>query len=191
MSSNLSRRGLLGLGIGAGGAVLLGACSDSGPNEKVTGAGQNAAPAATSYDGPNVALAFWNGFTGGDGPFMKKLVDQFNTEHPNIKVSMNTYQWADYYRKTPAAVATGNGPDVGIMHVDHVATNAARGVILPLEDLSKALNLTAEDFSPPVWNAGIYNNTRYAIPLDVHPSRPSHPARRPAAAGGGPSTRPD
>ncbi|MBM2622211.1 ABC transporter substrate-binding protein [Actinoplanes sp. LDG1-06] len=169
INRNLSRRGVLGLGVGAGGAVLLSACGDSGPNEKVTGGGQNAAPAATSYDGPNVALAFWNGFTGGDGPFMKKLVDQFNAEHPNIKVSMNTYQWADYYQKTPAAVSTGNGPDVGVMHVDHVATNAARGVILPLEDLAKALNFKAEDFSPPVWNAGVYNNTRYAIPLDVHP----------------------
>ncbi|MFF5079694.1 extracellular solute-binding protein [Actinoplanes sp. NPDC000266] len=169
MNLQFSRRGLLGLTAGAGGAVLLSACGDSGPNEKVTGGGQNAAPAPTAYTGPNVALAFWNGFTGGDGPFMKKLVDQFNTENPNIKVSMNTYQWADYYQKVPAAVATGNGPDIGIMHVDNVATNAARGVILPLEDLAKALNFKAEDFSPPVWNAGVYNNTRYAIPLDVHP----------------------
>jgi multiple sugar transport system substrate-binding protein len=161
MNASLTRRGLLGLG----GAVLLGACGDGGPGK----AAQNAAPAATAYTGPAVSLAFWNGFTGGDGPFMKKLVDQFNGEHPNIKVSMNTYKWADYYQKVPAAVSTGNGPDLGVMHVDHVATNAARGIILPLEDLAKALGLTAEAFSPPVWNAGVYNDTRYAIPLDVHP----------------------
>ncbi|MEU4426383.1 ABC transporter substrate-binding protein [Actinoplanes sp. NPDC024001] len=165
----MTRRNLLGLGLGAGSAALLAACGDSGPNEKVTGANQNAGPAATEYSGPNVALAFWNGFTGGDGPFMKKLVDQFNSEHPNIKVTMNVYQWADYYQKVPAAVSTGNGPDLGIMHVDQVATQAARGVVLPLEDLAKTLNLTEADFSPPVWNAGVYNGTRYAIPLDVHP----------------------
>jgi len=165
----MTRRGLLGVGVGAGGAVLLGACGDSGPSDKVTGAGQNAQPAATSYTGPNVALAFWNGFTGGDGAFMKKLVDQFNTEHQNIKVSMNVYQWADYYQKVPAAVSTGNGPDLGIMHVDSVATNAARGVVLPLDDLAKSLNLSEADFSPPVWQAGTYNNQRYSIPLDVHP----------------------
>ncbi|MFC7534890.1 ABC transporter substrate-binding protein [Actinoplanes sp. GCM10030250] len=169
MNAHITRRGVLGLGAGAGGAVLLAACGDSGPNEKVTGGGQNAAPAATSYDGPNVALAFWNGFTGGDGAFMKRLVDQFNTEHPNIKVTMNVYQWADYYQKVPAAVATGNGPDLGIMHVDSVATNAARGVVLPLDDLAKSLSLTEADFSPPVWQAGVYNEKRYSIPLDVHP----------------------
>jgi multiple sugar transport system substrate-binding protein len=169
VNAHLTRRGLLGLGVGAGGAALLGACGDSGPSSKVTGGGQNAAPAATAYTGPNVSLAFWNGFTGGDGAFMKRLVDQFNSEHPNIKVSMNVYQWADYYQKVPAAVSTGNGPDLGIMHVDSVATNAARGVVLPLDDLATSLNLTEADFSPPVWQAGTYNNKRYSIPLDVHP----------------------
>jgi multiple sugar transport system substrate-binding protein len=169
VSTNLTRRGLLGLGVGAGGAVLLSACGDSGPNEKVTGGGENAQPASTSYTGPNVALTFWNGFTGGDGPVMKSLVDKFNSENANIKVTMNTYEWADYYQKVPAAVSTGNGPDLGIMHVEQVATNAARGVVLPLDDLAASLQLKEEDFSPPVWKAGVYNNKRYAIPLDVHP----------------------
>ena len=169
MNAHFSRRGLLGLGVGAGGAVLLGACSDSGPNPIVGGGGQSAEPAATEYTGPNVALAFWNGFTGGDGPVMKSLVDKFNAEHPNIKVTMNVYEWADYYQKVPAAVSTGNGPDLGIMHVEQVATNAARGVVLPLDDVAASLQLKEADFSPPVWRAGVYNNVRYAIPLDVHP----------------------
>ncbi len=163
--AHLSRRGLLGLGVGAGGAVLLSACGkDSNP---VTG-GQNAAPAATAYTGPNVTLNFWNGFTGGDGPVMRQLVEKFNQANANIKVTMNVYEWADYYQKVPAAVSTGNGPDLGIMHVDQVATNAARGVILPLDDVAKSLSLEEADFSPPVWQAGVYNNKRYAIPLDVH-----------------------
>jgi multiple sugar transport system substrate-binding protein len=166
---HLTRRGLLGLGAGAGGAVLLGACGDDGPNPVVGGGAQNAQPASTSYTGPNVALAFWNGFTGGDGPVMKALVDKFNGENPNIKVTMNVYEWADYYQKVPAAVSTGNGPDLGIMHVEQVATNAARGVVLPLDDVAASLQLKEEDFSPPVWRAGVYNGKRYAIPLDVHP----------------------
>jgi multiple sugar transport system substrate-binding protein len=168
VNDNLTRRGLLGLGVGVGGAALLGACGDDGPNPIVNGGG-NAQPAATSYTGPNVALAFWNGFTGGDGPVMRSLVEKFNAANPNIKVTMNVYEWADYYQKVPAAVSTGNGPDLGIMHVEQVATNAARGVVLPLDDVAASLRLKEEDFSPPVWRAGVYNNKRYAIPLDVHP----------------------
>ncbi|NRQ30281.1 ABC transporter substrate-binding protein [Nonomuraea sp. NN258] len=170
MSKNtpsLSRRDILGLGLGT--LVLAGCGGGGGPRQSAAPTGAQATAAPTSYTGPAVSLAFWNGFTGGDGPFMKKLVEQFNGEHPNIKITMNVYQWTDYYAKVPAAVSAGQGPDLGMMHVDSVATNAARNVVLPLDDVAKALNLTEADFSPPVWQAGVYKGTRYAIPLDVHP----------------------
>src|ERR687898_1453838 len=146
-----SRRNFLGLSAAVGAAGLTAACgggTSGPPGTQQQGGGEEF---TGTYDGPNVQLAYWNGFTGGDGPFMKKLVDQFNTEHQNIKVSMNVYQWADYYQKVPAAVSTGNGPDLGVMHVDQVATNAARGVVLPLDDLAKSLQLDEAAFSPPVW----------------------------------------
>ncbi len=102
--------------------LALAACGGGAtPEEAAQGGGGAEAPEFTGeYTGPDVELAFWNGFTGGDGPIMKKLVDKFNTEHQNIKVTMNVYEWADYYQKAPAAVSTGNGPDLGIMHVDQV-----------------------------------------------------------------------
>ncbi|MFZ5871839.1 MAG: ABC transporter substrate-binding protein [Actinomycetota bacterium] len=163
----LSRRGFLGLGTALGAGGLLAAC----------GGGTSAPPTATgggfaageAYDGPPVTLAFWNGFTGGDGPFMQQMVETFNGEHENITVEMNVLQWSDYYSKVPNAVSSGSGPDVGVMHIDQLATNAARQVILPLDDLADALELTEGDFHPVVWNAAIYQDRRYGIPLDVHP----------------------
>jgi multiple sugar transport system substrate-binding protein len=168
-SSSLSRRTVLYGALGIAGAAGLAACGSGssgvpGQAPAVSGNG-----GASGYSGPKVALAFWNGFTGGDGPVMKKLVDQFNSEHPNISVSMNTMQWADYYAKLPAAVTAGKGPDISIMHVDSVATNAARNVIQPLDDVAAALKLSESDFAPVPWKAGIYNGKRYSIPLDVHP----------------------
>jgi len=100
---------------------------------------------------------------------MRKLVEEFSAQHDNINVTMNTVDWAAYYQKVPAAVSSGEGPDVGIMHIDTVATNAARGVIVPLDDVANALKLKESDFFPVVWNAGIYEGKRYGIPLDVHP----------------------
>jgi multiple sugar transport system substrate-binding protein len=51
--------------------------------------GRSAASGGAEYEGPPVELAFWNGFTGGDGPAMRELVDRFNDEHENISVAMN------------------------------------------------------------------------------------------------------
>ena len=166
---SLSRRSFLATSLGAAATLGLAACGQGsggvpGQQQSAPGGG-----GASGYSGPAVTLTFWNGFTGGDGPIMKQLVNQFNSEHDNIKVTMNTLQWADYYAKLPSAVTAGKGPEVAIMHVDSVATNAARRVIQPLDDVAKALNLSEADFAPVPWQAGLYNNQRFSIPLDVHP----------------------
>jgi multiple sugar transport system substrate-binding protein len=79
------------------------------------------------------------------------------------------YKWEEYYQKLPAAVSSGNGPDIAVMHVDSLATNAARNVIIPLDDVASALELDEGDFNPVVWQAGVFNGQRYGIPLDMHP----------------------
>jgi len=162
----LDRRGFLRLGGAAGAAVLLGGC---GGTSTPPGAGSQSFGSGATYDGPKVTLQFWNGFTGGDGPFLRELVDQFSREQKNIDVHMTVLEWEDYYAKVPNAVASGSGPDVGIMHIDQLATNAARQVILPLDEVAESLKLTESDFHPTVWNAAVYNGTRYGIPLDIHP----------------------
>jgi multiple sugar transport system substrate-binding protein len=54
------------------------------------------------------------------------------------------------------------------MHLDQLASNAARKVIVPLDDLAESLNLQESDFTSQVWQPGIYQGKRYGIPLDVH-----------------------
>lgn len=167
----ISRRSFLALGAGAGAGLVLAGCGGGGPqnNPAVQGQGGGGDGGGGGYDGPRVELAFWNGFTGGDGPFMRTLVERFTQEHENIQVRMNTVEWADFYARTPSAVQSGEGPDLAIMHSDQLGTNAARNVIVPLDDVAQALNLRESDFAPVVWNAGIYNNQRFGIPLDMHP----------------------
>ena len=165
----LSRRLLLGSFGAVGAASALAACSGSSTPPGAGAPSSGAFGEGDTYSGPKVALAFWNGFTGGDGPYMKGMVEDFNKANPNVTVSMNTLQWADYYAKVPNAVASGAGPDVGIMHIDQLATNAARRVIIPLDEVASGLKLSESDFAPVVWNAGIYKDRRYGIPLDIHP----------------------
>jgi multiple sugar transport system substrate-binding protein len=166
MGRRLTRQDFLLLSIGAGaGFVLVGCGGGPQSNPAVQGSGGNG---GKTYDGPKVDLAFWNGFTGGEGPYMQDLVEQFNSQNKKINVSMNIVEWEAYYEKVPAAVSTGEGPDLGIMHADQLGTNAARGVVIPLDDVANALGLKESGFTPLVWNAGIYNEQRYGIPLDIH-----------------------
>jgi multiple sugar transport system substrate-binding protein len=167
----LSRRRFVLTAAGAGATILLPGCGGSSSSDAIEGGGATtpAGDGGKTYDGPKVDLQFWNGFTGGDGPFMRDMVTQFNSENENIKVKMVVQQWADYYQKVPTAVASGRGPDVGVMHVDTLATNAARNVIIPLDDVAQALALAKDDFAATIWDAGIYKGQRYGIPLDMHP----------------------
>jgi multiple sugar transport system substrate-binding protein len=169
MIRRLTRQEFLALGAGAGAAFVVAGCGGGGP-ENNPAVQQAGAGSGKAYNGPKVDLSFWNGFTGGDGPLMRRMVEEFSAKEKNINVTMNTVEWEVYYQKVPAAVSSGKGPDVAIMHIDTVPTNAARQVILPLDDVANALGLKEGDFSPPVvWEAGIYEGSRYGIPLDVHP----------------------
>ncbi len=159
----LTRQDFLLLSAGAGAGLALGGCGGGSTNTQSAGDG------GKSYKGPKVNLAFWNGLTGGEGPYIQDLVQEFNAQSKNINVSMNIVEWDTFYQKVPSAVRTGEGPDVAIMHHDQLGTNAARGVIIPLDDVANALKLKEADFAPAVWNAGAYNNQRYGISLDIHP----------------------
>jgi len=167
-TSGVSRRRFLGLGAGAGAAMALSACGGSSTPPGTTGA-QTGGNGGATYTGPSVELSFWNGFTGGDGPFIKKMVSQFNAATKNVKVNMTIFEWAQFYPKLPAAVASGRAPDVAVMHLDQLATNAARQVIVPIDDVASALKLQESDFATLIWQGGIYKGKRYGIPLDSHP----------------------
>jgi multiple sugar transport system substrate-binding protein len=162
--SPMSRRGFLALSGGIGSAMALAACGGTKTPPSAPAGGNGGA----TYTGPKVTISFWNGFTGSDGATAKKMIDQFNAATPNIHVDMNVYQWADLFQKLPAAVQSGNGPDVAAMHLDDMPTQAAQQVIVPLDDVAAALGLKEADFSPAVWQGGLYQGKRYGIPIDVH-----------------------
>ena len=166
-SLQVTRRGVLGMGAALGVGAAVSACG--GGSAGTPGGGEAADIAEGAYEGEKVTLKFWNGFTGGDGAYLKTMVEDFNSEHDNIEVQMTTLQWTDFYSKVPNAVASGAGPDVAAIHVDQVGTQAARRVIMPLDEFVTAMDLKENDFNETVWKAGLYDDKRFAIPLDVHP----------------------
>lgn len=177
---SVSRRDLLKLaGLGAGMAALapiIAACGGSNATSRpasgaVGGSVASLAPAgsggmAIQPPATAVSLDFWNPFTGGDGPFLKRIVDQFNSETPNVQVKFSTQK--DLYGSLRAAKAAKKLPQVSIVHLDAIPTNAAEEVFAPIDDLITALGVSEDDFTADVWKNGVYKEKRYGVPLDTH-----------------------
>jgi multiple sugar transport system substrate-binding protein len=100
---------------------------------------------------------------------MQQLVEEFNAGQSDIAVTMNSVRWDDFYRKVPVAVASGKGPDVGVMHQHQLPTAAATGVVVPLDTLAEQFGLREQDFVPAAWQGGVFQGRRFGVPLDVHP----------------------
>ena len=165
----MSRRRFLrlsGLGMGAIAlGPLLAACGQRGGGQGPA----TAAPTITTLDPPagNVTLEFWNPFTGPDGPFMARLVDQFNTENPTVQVNVTTQ--AEYDTQLRNAAQSNALPQLLIARVGGgLALYAADGFISPVDDLVSLLGLGPEDFTEAVWNGTFWKDQQFAIPLDIH-----------------------
>jgi multiple sugar transport system substrate-binding protein len=114
-----------------------------------------------------VELAYWNPFTGPDGPFMGEMVQAFNAANSNIIVTMTSLP--DYYTQLQTAAAADTLPDVAIVHADQIATQVFRNVLRPIDDLVTSADIAASDYPEGVWAAGEVAGKRYSIPLDIHP----------------------
>ncbi len=66
---------------------------------------------------------------------IKELCDQFNAEHPGIKVIPQVQSWGEIYVKAPAAIQAGRGPDFMLCIPDFLTYIKALGVVQPLDDL--------------------------------------------------------
>ena len=168
------RRFLLGTAA-LGGLTVLAACSQASQPSPAAGTqpttsappaaqGTTTAPAVA---GGGVTVTFWNGLTGADGVVMDGLLQQFGQE-TGIKIEQQRVQWADLYAKLQVAVPAGEGPDLQLMHPTEIPHFARDGIIEPLDDnLVAQKGFNGEDYIESIWNAGMYQNKRYGLPLDV------------------------
>jgi multiple sugar transport system substrate-binding protein len=153
---------VLGAGLAAAVGLSLAGCGGGGGGGTGVGGGD--------YDGPNVEVTFWHGWTGGAAPtIVPKLIDQFNSEHKNITVKAVPQEWGDIAAKMPLAIKAGRGPDVAVLHGDDLATYAAQRLLLPADDIIDGLGYSADDFPQGVFDKGNYTDTQYAVPWSVTP----------------------
>lgn len=116
-------------------------------------------------------VIWWDFLAGGDGVRMKALIEQFNTEHPDIQIEGTTLEWGvPFYTKIRTSAAVGQGPDVMTYHLSRIPLALEEGILTPItdEDLANA-DLTKDDFFPAAIDAASGPDGKmYAVPFDIH-----------------------
>lgn len=120
---NFKRKIATGLAITLLVSSLVG-CSSSNKS----GDSADASGSATTID-------FWAPLGGTNGETAQKMVDQFNSEHKDIKVNM--LKQKDYYEnatKLQAALTSKDQPDVTLLEITQTGTFAAANALVDMND---------------------------------------------------------
>ena len=125
--------------------VSLAACSKpqqpSTPDTQKTDA---PASESTSTDAQNTEeskdlegeITFWHSFT--QGPRMEKIqaaADAFMAEHPKVKITIETFSWADFYTKWTTGLASGNVPDISSTVASQLVEMIDAEAVRPVDNL--------------------------------------------------------
>ncbi len=117
-------------------------------------------------------VVWWDFLSGGDGVRMKKLIEDFNTEHAgDVAIEATTLEWGTpFYAKVQTSAAVGEAPDVMTYHASRIPLAVSQGILTEITaDDWKALGMGESDFAPATWDAVTVDGKQYAVPLDTHP----------------------
>ncbi|OQA78398.1 MAG: Trehalose-binding lipoprotein LpqY precursor [Tenericutes bacterium ADurb.Bin239] len=119
----------------------------------------------------NVALTFGNPITGADGTAMRRLVREFNEAYQGqIQVTESFLPEVDFYESLVATIPIKQSFDIALIHSYRVPSFANKDLLFPLDSLlsSTGVNINRADYIGDVYDAMIWNNKQFGVPLDVH-----------------------
>lgn len=115
--------------------------------------------------GSATTINFWAPLGGTNGETAQKMVDQFNSEHKDIKVNM--LKQKDYYEnatKLQAALTSKDQPDVTLLEITQTGTFASENALV---DMSNYFDKTYQErFFPGLLTNSYYENKFVGVPFN-------------------------
>ena len=99
----------------------------------------------------------------------RKLVDQFNKEHPEIKVEYRSVPWANWYQTYSSAIAAGTAPDLSTGAGYQAVQFHDMGAIRPVNDVITDMRTSGDlqDFVPGSVDRLRVGNDYVAVPWNI------------------------
>lgn len=98
---------------------------------------------------------------------LRKVLDEFEKQNPNVKVQMETTPWDQYWMKLEAATTGGNMADVVTMHSAESYKYMSADVLMNLDDVVKDNKIDMNQFTEGIENFYTYEESLYGIPKDA------------------------
>ena len=106
--------------------------------------------------GDGMVIHFWQFW---DLAVIQPLVDQFEAEHPGVKVEVEQLTWATGLEKIQAALAAGTQPDVCELGSTWLPRFSYEGV---LDDITTVYEAERDSFL--MWESALWNGRAYGLP---------------------------
>ena len=103
----------------------------------------------------------------GECGIITALINKFNAENPDVRVSQNVVAWPGYPQLT-AQMAARDPPDLVTMHTGVMSDYATEGLLEPLEPILAEARIDAKDFTRASLQGVTVNGRIYGLPWDTH-----------------------
>lgn len=101
----------------------------------------------------------------GECGIMTALVNEFNSENPDIHVNVNIVAWPGYDQLS-AQLASGDPPDLVTMHQSAIPDYQMRHLLLPLHDALARAGIDPARFTPAARNGVSKAGEIWGLPID-------------------------
>ena len=99
-------------------------------------------------------------------PTYQKSIDQFESLHPNIKVTIEQNPWTQYWQKLDTEFAGNSAPDVFWDHVAYFPQLVQQGALMNLTPLIQKDHLDLSVYYPQLLKPFQFNGNYYGLPKD-------------------------
>ena len=151
-------------------AAALAGCGGSGgdasPSSQASGNGTTGQAGADAGE-LSGEITFWHSFT--QGPRLEtiqKAADKFMAENPDVKITIETFSWNDFYTKWTTGLASGNVPDMSTALPAQVAEMINADALTPINDLID--DIGRDKFAETAIAEGSMDGNNYSVPLYRH-----------------------
>ena len=114
-----------------------------------------------------VTLTFWHGYTDVEADSLNALLDEWNADHPDIRVQPLFVNNDKALQKLTVALQGGEPPDITYQYGSSLAQVAAAPGLVDLTDWAKAPDVDWEDFIPGAREAATVDGKVLGIPALV------------------------